>query len=805
MTILATTFNQTAGADAEVQPVLAVPRNLPVAASAAVADFFDLDEEAFEAATHCVGANEGEIDLRAETTSSVPHGGHRAASVEADPGTGAGAGPCLVPPGASRPLVNQTRELIHGADPVARISPRADGRSSARGNNFANSGPHAAGISNNESEQREAEATAALCRQFDELMAGGFHSLRSAAAELGKSASYFSGDTSVYARWKRGGLAALAPARRVAAPGSRAMDLPAWFIPAARFFYIFSNYRRAGGSVPEAVRRTISLPVMPTGWNNSHKARFLKAIGGLTAVPACPVELREDILARQNAGRAIVPETVAKAIAVPASVVQMHRSPRAWALDNQTAPGSQRRYFSMAAGQRQIMQPGDWFGGDDATPGIAVCVPCSEVITPCSERYGVLLGRFQWLAYHDARTDKILAWDYVVRPRGSYRAEDILNGMGTVVRTHGVPRQGWQFEGGTFNSKLVRQAIDLLKCEHWRTYSPHQKAIESIFNRVWTRLAVQFPHADMGRYRGENEANCHIYEACKAGHKDPRHYFPTIDLVVRVFEEEVAAHNAKRIFSEQYGQWVPDDYFARTVATAPLRCFSEDMGWIFSPYAVERKIQKMLVKCRVPMFEDFSVPFEFNAPWMPLHTGKLVRLHFNPREPRCTAKVILLKAAGDISGEILGDAQLIGETTGYIRLAMGWADDNQRAGYVARQRTANYVRRVSRGIGAGGRATYSADEQRDGLGTVTRIERSAPAPASVAVCNSGSEDPVLAGGHRVDRPAPEVHNSRAVRLESSPTAPISNVAETAEQRRARFAARRHQVADAEAATAHLRY
>ena len=46
--------------------------------------------------------------------------------------------------------------------------------------------------------------------------------------------------------------------------------------------------------------------------------------------------------------------------------------------------------------------------------------------------------------------------------------------------------------------------------EHWRTYSAHQKAIESVFGRIWTRIAVQFPHADMGRYRGENEKNCEM-------------------------------------------------------------------------------------------------------------------------------------------------------------------------------------------------------------------------------------------------------------------------------------------------------
>ena len=70
------------------------------------------------------------------------------------------------------------------------------------------------------------------------------------------------------------------------------------------------------------------------------------------------------------------------------------------------------------------------------------------------------------------------------------------------------------------------------------------------------------------------------------------------------------------------------------------------MGWIFAPFAVERVVNKMIVKCRVPMFEDFSVPFEFNAPWMPLYDGKRVRIHFNPREPKCTAKVILLDNCG---------------------------------------------------------------------------------------------------------------------------------------------------------------
>jgi hypothetical protein len=495
-----------------------------------------------------------------------------------------------------------------------------------------------------------------------------------------------------------------------------------WFIPAAKFFEMFTNAGRDTGSVPEAVMRAISLPNLPTGWPESIKHRLLKRLS-MAELPSCPVELRETILARRKEYQSLVPKRIASKIRNSKAIRAMFHSPKRSALDL-SAPGSQRRHFNKTTCTREIMQPGDWFGGDDATPGIAVCVPCNEVITPCSQKFGVLLGRFQWLAYLDGRTDKILAFDYVVRPRSSYRAEDILNGMGAVLHTHGIPRKGWQFEGGTWNSNIVREAIRQLGCEHWRTYSPHQKPIESVFNKVWTRLAVQFPHADMGRYRGENEKNCALYEACKRGNKDPRRYFPTIDLVVKVFQELITEHNARPIDSRQYGRWVPDDFFHGHLAGNKLRDFGPEMDWILSPYAEERKVRGCLVKCSVPLFEDFSVPFEFNADWMPLHIGKQVRVHFNPRDPRCTAKIVLLENSGERkAGDVLGDAQLVGETAGHIRLILGWAKDNQQAGFIAKQKTAHFLRRETRGIGVGGREEYSKSEHRDGMGQIGIIQR----------------------------------------------------------------------------------
>ena len=126
------------------------------------------------------------------------------------------------------------------------------------------------------------------------------------------------------------------------------------------------------------------------------------------------------------------------------------------------------------------------------------------------------------------------------------------------------------------------------------------------------------------------------------------------------------------------------------------------------------------------MFEDFSVPFEFSADWLPAFTGKRMRMHFDPRQPKCSAKLVLLENHdGHKAGEILGDAQLLGETSGHIRFIMGYGIDDQREGYLARQRTAGFVRRETRGIGLGGRVEYSKSEERDGISQVTTIERKA--------------------------------------------------------------------------------
>ncbi len=593
-----------------------------------------------------------------------------------------------------------------------------------------------------EADWRAAELEAGLFREFLRLTGEG-HSLRSAARLLGRSPGTFSGNHSRLQRFLAAGVAALLPEPRetTAKLGDLSGRIEAlrWFIPAARFFNLKCNTASGRGSVPEAIRRTLSLPALPFGWTTGLGQQLLATLNAqpstlnLSELPICPPALRDEILARERAGQPLVPERIARQITINASVVAYTRNARDWDLNNNAAPASVRRFNSDQG--RQRMQAGDWFGGDDATPGIAVCVPCGtadrpEVLTPCSTKYGVLLGRFQWLAFIDCGYDFALGFDYVVRPRGSYRAEDILHGMKTVVRSHGIPRQGFQFEGGTFNSHAVRHAIQALGCQHWRTHSPHQKTVEILFNKAWTRLAVQFPHADMGRFRGENADNCKLYEASKSGHQDPRRYFPTLAVVVQVFQEVLAEHNRTLLTSRNYGTWVPEEIWTQQTTAAPLRQLSAGMDWMFAPFSFERTVRGVLVGGKVPMFEDFSVPFDFTRPDLHLYDGAKVRCHFDPRDPQCTATLVLLdNCNGRKAGEVIGPARLVNETAGYLRLALGWAEDDAQAGRLARQKSAAFVRRESRAIGAGGRTLYTSSEQHDGLATTTKIERTAPRSA----------------------------------------------------------------------------
>ena len=596
-------------------------------------------------------------------------------------------------------------------------------------------------VSVSRSDWEAAQARALVCEQYLDLMKHPGMSCRSAARLLGKSVSNFSGVDSPLARFERGGVAALLPERRGHCGRKREFDLPAWFVPAARYFWTLSNRTWRDGSVPEAIRRVISLPHLPVGWTQLTRQNFLRALGE-TEVPQCPPELRERILARQSAGQPLVPETVARQIRASAAAVVMRRNARNFSLDWQDSPGTQMRRINPVTGDREWYQAGDVVEADDATINFPVCVPWEIRGDKCSEKFGVRVSRFQWLVAIDRSSRFVPAFSYTARPRSSYRGEDVLGLMHLVTAHHGIPRE-WLFERGVWKSKLVTTAAERMGARLHTVFSPHTKPfIEGLFSQLWTKLSVHFPGAHVGRSQGEEREAALLFEACKAGEKDPRRCFPPLTTALAAMLETITERNSTPVNSSQYGLWVPEDRWEADLAANPIRRLDPASAWLFSPCVRRWTVRGFQVGGRVRVFEDLSVPYDFTAPELRHFDGAQVDCYFDPVAPQCVATVVLAETHhGQSAGQVIGVARQINDVAGYARLVNEWADDPATIGLTERQRNAAAVRRELRAILPRGRRGASVSEVRDGLSQSTRVERDAGAAVKSQISNSRLQGP----------------------------------------------------------------
>ena len=578
-----------------------------------------------------------------------------------------------------------------------------------------------------------AQALAGICEEFlrltDPQHGAAAHSLTTAARILGKSPSWFSGADSMLARWRRGGVAGLMPQRSAtgAKPGelSAALEALPWFIPAARHFYLLTNRSFDRGSVAEAIRRVASLPVLPVGWKESDKRRFLKVLADSHGeIPTFPRDLREQLIARERAGKPFVPQRIARQISLNPLAVRQYRNPKEAALDYLCAPGGMRLYRDIITGEQRLARAGEIIEADDATVNFPVCVPWNRDGSddPCVTQYGVKVARFQWLVAIDAGTSFVPAFSYTARPRSSYRAEDVVSLLRLIGRQYGIPRT-WRFERGVWESGMVTDTVRLMGSRLETVYSPHQKPfIEGLFNTLWTKLSVHFPGAHVGRFRGEEKGASDLLTACQRGHKDPRRYFPMLATAIAAFREVIAEKNRTPVTSESHGRWIPEERW-QLEHPQNMPALDGNAEWMFSPFRKSWKIKGMIVGGRVPVFEDVSVPFDFSAPWLPNFDGARVKCHFDPADPKCAATLVLEEPwNGRPRGSVLGLASQIGSMGAYVRLVMGWGEDPMTQGAKARQQAAAQMRREVRAVMPRGQRGQEISEERDGLGASAKVE-----------------------------------------------------------------------------------
>lgn len=570
--------------------------------------------------------------------------------------------------------------------------------------------------------------------------------------------------------------------RRRASGAKPSFIVPDWFVPAARFFYLLANRTWNSGSVPEAIRRVICLPNLPAGWDTRTKSRFLKALStansDLSQPPTCPPALRELILARERDGKPLVPERLARQITASQATVRQHRNPTEAGLGMLNAPGSMMWTTDPRTGERSFIRAGDFIEADDGTINFPVCVPWTMGGCPCSDKFGVKVGRFQFLRPVDAGSRFRPGYLYVARPSGSYRREDVLALMRMVCRAIGVPR-AWRFERGTWESKMVTEAVRLLGSQLQTVYSPRQKPfVEGGFNQDWTKLSVHFPRADIGRFMGETEEANDLLTKCKRGGEDPRNHFPLLDTALRAFDQITREENATPVHSANYGSWIPEERLRAHLAENPLRPLDAESEWIFSPFVREWTVKGITVGGRVPLFEEVSVPFDFSAPWLPQFHGKKVRVHFDPTEARCSAEIVLLEdhltwKRGDVISRLPGHgpAMQVNETTGYVRLVMGWGDDPASLGRRLRQQAAAAMRREVRSILPNGRAGAGESELRDGLGQKAVMNHGGNDLPQVAEQNTPTTPGVRGSAHGAPvEPQPFDRSARLAELDAQEAA-----------------------------------
>lgn len=441
-------------------------------------------------------------------------------------------------------------------------------------------------------------------------------------------------------------------------------------------------------------------------------------------------EIAAEFLERDRTGR-MVPESIHNEIAASAAVTKQFRNPTDASLDYLNAPGSLMWLTDEITGLKRFVRAGDILEADDATINFPVCVPWEMGGDECSERFKVKVARFQWLVAIDRGSRFVPGWSYTMRPRSSYRAEDILSLFHGIFRTHGV----WQrlcLERGVWEANLVSELLANLGVTRVTAWSPHQKPfIEGLFNLMWSKLS-EMP-GQVGRFQGEQEKENAILTSCQRGNTDPRLHFPMLSDAIAAMQMATTERNLQAVKSQNYGTWVPQERWLAQMAEARekrrLRPLPAEAAWMFAPCMRKWTVQGSCVGGMVQMIEGVSTRFDFSAEWLADFDGCEVKAHFDPFAPRCEATLVLVRNERTCrAGEILGTAPQINTTAQEVRRLLGYGDDAD-IGYQMRQQAAKVLRSEVRTIKAGGETGISITHLRDADGNSLKIERGGEAPA----------------------------------------------------------------------------
>ena len=450
-------------------------------------------------------------------------------------------------------------------------------------------------------------------------------------------------------------------------------------------------------------------------------------------------DLVETFHARAAAGKPLLTEPMRRQLRVGEAAVHAYRHPRdAW-LTYVNSPGSLMLTIDQQSGEERYVDPGEAWTIDDGTINVVCCVPTGDP----KWKFGVMPGRFQFLLTVDHRSYCILGFSYTARPRQSYRAEDLLATLHLAFLEHGLPKR-LILEKGISAAGSITRMCDLAGIAIDRAASPHQKMVELVFDKLWTKLSL-LP-GQVGRYRGEEEKVTALIESCRSGAKDPRKHFLLLSDFLAALRTVIAEWNDHRVDS-RYGEWRPREFWAER-APRHLRPLNAEDGWMFAPHVTQPlKVRGAQIATSVSLAPDVSQVFTFDVGFALNFIGASVQIQFNPFAPSSVGKVLLVEDfAGIHAGTVLGDARMIDRQARHTRRIWGYSAEED-IGREAARRNSQELHRTVVAIRPDGKPGIANVEVRDGLGNATAIDINPSAPATPIQAPTGDDE--LAGPPRV--------------------------------------------------------
>ena len=441
---------------------------------------------------------------------------------------------------------------------------------------------------------------------------------------------------------------------------------------------------------------------------------------------------RHMILARNNKN---VTRTLMRLLDTPSAVLDATRDKSSTMTSHVSTPRG--CYYVNAAGEEVVLRAGSIFEADDGTVNFPVWIPWPFGGDPCSDKFGVKVGRFQLLPVVDRRTRMCVFFHYVLRAKSSYRGEDIVALFGSCFSEVGMP-EALCLERGSWESNLVKSAMAMAGVKVVRAWESKQKnAVENFFDRLWTPLSL-LP-GDVGRRRGENVENTDLVIRASNGRVDPREHFLGVEQATEAMGRAVSFINSEPVESKHFGRWIPQAAWEQqTDGGAALPKLDPRMKLFFAREQRTWTVRAGSVGAALET-ADGKMPVYFQAAALWEFEGCMVKAFFDPQQGCCTATLVLQNEwRGYKPGHVIASEVPSLELPPQAVLAADWLrGDELERGLAIRKAMAKAVR-TEKWTWLGGRGS----ETRDGLGNLSAITNAQPLshsrPAATPVRRPGN-------------------------------------------------------------------